>query len=155
MNLFTLNHDTVLEQYLAGAGIEFTDGLESTENGYLYRSPDVFEHSTDKARLFKLHGSRDWFRYEPNAATGRNDPVGKAIDERYWLIKDLDGNLQWRFCGRSILLVGTFNKMLQYTDRIFADLFCQLRRTLRETDFLIGPGTVSEIKASIGRLPNG
>jgi hypothetical protein len=137
VNLFTLNHDTVLEQYLEGSGVEYTDGIESTEKGYRYWSPEVFEHSTHKVRLFKLHGSWNWFRYEQSAATGRNDPVGMAIDGRYWLIKGPDGELQRRDCGRSMLLVGTFNKIPEYTNRIFADLFCQFRRALRETDILI------------------
>jgi len=137
LNLFTLNHDTVLEQYLDGSGVEYTDGIESTEKGYRYWSPEVFEHTTHKVRLFKLHGSWNWFRYEQSAATGRNDPVGMAIDGHYWLIKGPDGELQRRDCGRSMLLVGTFNKIPEYTNRIFADLFCQFRRALRETDLLI------------------
>jgi hypothetical protein len=137
LNLFTLNHDTVLEQYLGGSGIEYTDGFESYENGYRYWSPEVFEHSNHEIRLFKLHGSWNWFRYEPSAATGRNDPVGQALDGRHWLFKDPDGEFQWRDCGRSMLLVGTFNKIPEYTNRIFADLFCQFRRALTETDRLI------------------
>jgi len=137
LSIFTLNHDTLLEQYLAKSRIEYTDGFESVENGYRYWSPQVFEHSPDRVRLFKLHGSWDWFRYEPSAATGRNDPVGKAIDGRYWLIKAPNGELQRRHCDRSVLLVGTFNKIPEYTNRIFADLFCEFRRVLREADVLI------------------
>jgi hypothetical protein len=137
LNLFTLNHDTLLEQYLVESSIEYTDGFASIENNYRYWSPGVFEHSADKVWLFKLHGSWDWFRYEPSAATGRNDPVGIAIDGRYWLVKDPNGELQRRYCGRSVLLVGTFNKIPEYTNRIFADLFCEFRRVLREADVLI------------------
>jgi hypothetical protein len=137
LNLFTLNHDTVLERYLDESGLEYTDGIESTEDGYQYWRPKIFEHSDHKVRLFKLHGSVDWHRYPPNAATGRNDPVGKALDGRYWLIKDRSGESQSRDCGRSLLLVGTFNKIPEYTNRIFADLFCEFRRAMRETDLLI------------------
>ncbi len=137
LNLFTLNHDTVLERYLDESGLEYTDGIESTEDGYIYWAPKVFEHSGHKVRLFKLHGSVDWHRYPRNAATGRNDPVGKALDGRFWLIKDPTGELQFRDYGRSLLLVGTFNKIREYTNRIFADLFCEFRRALRETDLLI------------------
>ena len=135
--LFTLNHDTVLERFLNESGIPYTDGMEAPENGYRYWSPEVFENCDHKIRLFKLHGSWNWFRYQSSVATGGNDPVGIAIDGRYWLSKNQDGTYQWRDPGRSIMLVGTFNKIEEYTDRIFADLFCQFRRALREIDLLI------------------
>lgn len=139
-DVFTLNHDTVIESYLDGSGIQFTDGFELTESGYSYWAPDIFEHSDHKIRLFKLHGSWNWFRYNRNAVTGKNDPVGKAVDGRYWLKKDRDGEIRWRDCGRSIMLIGTYNKIPEYTNRIFADLFCQFRCTLRKTNLLIVTG---------------
>ena len=137
LDLFTLNHDKVLEKYLDNSRVAYTEGFESTENGYRYWSPEVFQQSIHKVRLFKLHGSVRWFRYEPNAATGRNDPVGMAIDGRHWLIEDPHGQLRLRHWDRSMLLVGTFNKVPEYTNRIFADLFYEFRRSLRQTDILV------------------
>jgi hypothetical protein len=137
LNLVTLNHDTLIERFLDERGIKYVDGFGLPYNGYRYWSPEVYEAHLQKVRLFKLHGSVNWFRYEPNAASGRNDPVGMAIDGKYWLINDPNGELRWRDCGRPVLLAGTFNKMLEYTNRIFADLFCQFRLVLRETDLLI------------------
>jgi hypothetical protein len=140
LHVFTLNHDTVLEQYLTESRIEYTVGFESIENNFRYWSPEVFESSIHVVRLFKLHGSVNWFRYEPSAATGSNDPVGMAIDGRHWLIIDPNGELRWRHHGRPMLLVGTFNKIPEYTNRIFADLFYEFRRALRKTGVLIVSG---------------
>ncbi|AFM26678.1 SIR2 family protein [Desulfomonile tiedjei] len=143
LEIFTLNHDTILESYLEKQNIEYTAGFEPPENGYHYWSPKAFSDSSHKVRLFKLHGSVNWFRYKPTAATGINDPVGIADDGRHWLIKSPSGELRRRYArnrGRPVLLVGTFNKMLEYTNRIFADLFFEFRRALSQTDLLIVSG---------------
>ncbi|MBI5249940.1 MAG: SIR2 family protein [Desulfomonile tiedjei] len=140
VDLFTLNHDTLLEQYLESQNIKFTAGFEARLNGYRYWSPQVFRDPSDRIRLFKLHGSVNWFRYEPNVATGSNDPVGIADDGKYWQEKDPNGRLQFRDHDRPVLLVGTFNKIFEYTSRIFADLFYEFRHSLQETDLLIVSG---------------
>lgn len=137
LDLFTLNHDSVLEQYLNAHGIKYTAGFESPENNYHYWSPEVFDDRSYKVRLLKLHGSVNWFRYESSVATGNNDPVGIADDGCHWRIQDPDGKSQPRDHDRPVLLVGTFNKMMEYSYRIFADLFCQFRHALRGTDLLI------------------
>jgi hypothetical protein len=130
LDLFTLNHDIVIERYLEGCDIEYTDGFGAPEHGICYWSPKVFEDSSRNVRLLKLHGSVNWFQYEPHG-------VGIADNEPHSLYKDPNG--QWRqlLVSRPILLAGTFNKMLQYTGGIYADLFCELRRALRETQLLI------------------
>jgi hypothetical protein len=137
LDLFTLNHDIVLEQYLDAHSIKYTVGFELPGNNCHYWSPEVFADPAYKVRLLKLHGSVSWFRYESSVATGKNDPVGIADDGCPWRMQDPNGKLQWRYHGRPVLLVGTFNKMMEYSDRIFADLFCQLRHSLRGTDLLI------------------
>jgi hypothetical protein len=137
LDLLTLNHDIVLEKYLDAHSVKYTAGFESPENNYHYWSPEVFADPSYRVRLLKLHGSVNWFRYQSSAATGKNDPVGTADDGRHWLIKDPNGELGFRDHGRPVLLVGTFNKMMEYSYRIFADLFCQFRHALRGTDLLI------------------
>jgi len=38
---------------------------------------------------------------------------------------------------RPEILIGTYNKMLEYTSSIYADLYCTFRRSLRRTQRLI------------------
>ena len=45
LDLFTLNHDKVIERYLEGCDIEYTDGFGPPVNGVRYWSPEVLEHS--------------------------------------------------------------------------------------------------------------
>lgn len=137
VNLFTLNHDTVIERYLNICGIKYTDGFGQPINDVRYWSPEVFEDSSHNVRLFKLHGSVNWFLFEPHATSWRNHPVGIAVNGDFWHTKNPDGQLQRPIDGRPMLLAGTFNKMLQYTSGIYADLYFQLHRALRETEILI------------------
>jgi len=57
IDIFTLNHDTVLEQCLSQNGIQVTDGFGEPLNNVRYWNPDLFETGSSKVRLFKLHGS--------------------------------------------------------------------------------------------------
>jgi hypothetical protein len=63
IDIFTLNHDTVLEQYLSQNGIQVTDGFGEPLNEVRYWNPNLFETGSSKVRLFKLHGSVNWFRF--------------------------------------------------------------------------------------------
>ncbi len=120
VDIFTLNHDTVLEQLLRTNSIKFVDGFGKRENDVRYWNPDLFENS--KIRLFKLHGSVDWFRHQTNDG----DKYIKNPNEQ------MVANIQ-----EVILLVGTFNKMLNYTRAIFTELYCQFHSSLRCTKNLI------------------
>jgi SIR2-like domain len=137
LDLFTLNHDMVIERYLQGCGIEYTDGFGPPVNGVRYWSPEVLEHSFPNVRLLKLHGSVNWFRFQSHGPIWRKAQVGIAVHGRYSDTKDPNGQSQRAVGGRPMLLAGTFNKMLQYTSDIYADLYCELRRALRETQLLI------------------
>ena len=58
---------------------------------------------------------------------------------RYWAYKNRNGQPRQLigFYARPMLLVGTYNKMRHYTSGIYADLYFELRRALRETERLI------------------
>lgn len=137
VDLFTLNHDRVIELFLDRYNIKYTEGFGPPINDVRYWSPEKFEDHSYNVRLFKLHGSVNWFLFEPNTATRRNEPVGIPLDGDFWHTKNPDGQLQLPLGGRPVLLAGTFNKMLQYTTGIYADLYYQMYRTLQETEILI------------------
>ena len=137
VDVFTLNHDMVIERYLDRSNVKYIEGFGLPINGVRYWSPEVFEDLSYNVRLFKLHGSINWFLFEPHAAIRRNEPVGIVLDGDIWHTKNPDGQLQRPVDGRPMLLVGTFNKMLQYVTGIYADLYCQMYRALRKTEFLI------------------
>jgi hypothetical protein len=127
----------VIEQFLGRCHVKYTDGFGPPINDVRYWSPKRFEDHSYNVRLFKLHGSVNWFLFRPNTETGRNEPVGIPLGGDFWHTRNPDGELQLPLDGRPVLLAGTFNKMLQYTTGIYADLYCQMYRAFRETDILI------------------
>ena len=66
INVFTLNHGTILERYLSSSKIKVTDGFGLPQNNVRYWSPELFESEDFRVRLFKLHGSVDWFAFQPD-----------------------------------------------------------------------------------------
>ncbi len=87
LDLFTLNHDIVIERYLEECGIEYTDGFEPPVNGVRYWSRKVLERPCYNVRLLKLHGSVNWFLFESHG-------VGIAVDGLHWAPKDRHGQSQ-------------------------------------------------------------
>lgn len=133
MDIFTLNHDTVMETYLSGERINYTDGFGEPVNNVRYWAPDLYENTSFTVRLFKLHGSVNWFLFPPHEGTLINEPVGIPLDGDFWHTKNPNGEMQLPVHGRPMLLAGTFNKMLQYTSGIYADLYYQFYQILRHT----------------------
>ena len=122
VDLVTLNHDTVLERAFRSNSVGFCDGFGGPVNGVRFWEPDRLQDS-DRIRLVKLHGSIDWFLFLPN----KKISIPENRDPYYT-------------APRPVLLVGTFNKMLEYTTGVFADLHCHFHRCLRRTDLLISCG---------------
>lgn len=144
VDIFTLNHDTVIERCLSQAGVQVndqvTDGFGKPLNNVRYWEPDLFENESFKVRLLKLHGSVNWFRFRPNSGGWSNESIGIPPDWDIWHTKSPQGQLQWPIDGRPMFLAGTFNKMFQYTSGIYADLYCHFYRSLPHSQRLVVSG---------------
>lgn len=145
VDLFTLNHDTVLDkllrQFLLERNMAPNDGFGRPINGVRYWEPDLFDSVPSKVRLFKLHGSIDWFRFRPNNGTWYDELVGIPSNQDAWHTRNPSNQAQYPIDGRPLILIGTFNKMLQYTTSgIFAFLNCQFHCSLRRTQYLVISG---------------
>lgn len=137
IDIFSLNHDTVLEQSLSQNDIQVIDGFGQLQNNVRYWNPDLFDSRDSKVRLFKLHGSVNWFRFRPDSGSWSDESIGIPLDWDFWHTKSPQGQRQWPVGGRPMLLVGTFSKMLQYTSDIYAGLHYQLHRSLRHAQQLV------------------
>ena len=118
-DFLTLNHDTVLEQALKKKTVKYCDGFgEPFENVRFWESGQLEERH--RIRVCKLHGSVDWFWFRSKRRI--SIPLTNDLFDTP---------------GRPELLVGTFNKMHQYTASVFADLHCHFHKCLRQVHSLI------------------
>lgn len=140
IDIFTLNHDTLLEQYLSEANIQINDGFGPLqENGLRYWDANLLDTNDLEVRFLKLHGSINWFGFAPNHEMSL-EKVAIPSDWDVWHTNDLNGQRQWPVGGRPLFLAGTFNKMLDYSSDIYAEQHFQFHKSLRETKFLIACG---------------
>lgn len=143
VDIFTLSHDTLLEDCFSEHSIEFVDGFGNAVGRpgarVRYWQPELFGEDQARIRLFKLHGSTNWFRFH-NAVEPSSSCVGIPIDGDYWHTADPDGRRQWPADGRPMLLIGTFNKMFDYLHSVYAELHCQFLRSMRVVDRLVVSG---------------
>ena len=153
VNLFTLNHDGLLEGFLKVNGIEFDDGFEPENNlGIRKWNPSQYDylsaHITKPAvRLFKLHGSIDWRRFRPREGHNIGHPANSYCEEYVGIrsnaalesFKDVQGRKHEEL-DRALFLAGTFNKMFSYLNHVFLELHYRFHRALGETTRLIVSG---------------
>lgn len=136
VTIFTLNHDLVLEKYLAGKRLHVYDGFSSetpAQGRFETISPvwlwDPWKDpapTQNDVRFFKIHGSVDWF-------FNGEDWYRPAVEP-----DPLDRQTQ-RMQAASIAL-GTHNKYNFYSWSIFSDVQTLFRRSLKDSQHLIIAG---------------
>ena len=145
VNFFTLNHDTLLEDFLRNElrndEVTIVDGLREPiisdgSRRWDHRVFDLTEEGKKPVRVFKLHGTINWIRWSPT----RRDPEKVRSSEN----ADRDG----RFVGTytysptgaplydhlppARVLVGTFNKIFGYNSDMFLELHHRFLRVLED-----------------------
>jgi hypothetical protein len=132
IDIFNLNHDEVLEQFLERKGSNYVDGFSKEVNGVRYWASTNYIGKALRLRLFKLHGSINWYEF--------SNGVGIPLDRDPWHSRNPEGGLQLPDLSRPgllVILIGTFNKMLEYTHGVFADLYYLFRSRLKRANRLI------------------
>jgi hypothetical protein len=90
VELYSLNHDLLIEYIFNTFSVKYSDGFSLTNSpiqGEAGEPLKVFNNSySDKIRLYKLHGSVDYYRFEEMIEKGAvSNPTGK-----YWFYKPED-----------------------------------------------------------------
>lgn len=129
ITIFTLNHDTLLEDYLSGIGISYYDGFYKNKNGQKYWKPALFLEDCHQVRLLKLHGSINWFR---NCGKRNNQFIKKE--------NGCNSSFDFQEDKLPLILIGKFNKLLEYNKSIYVDLHYYFYRILPEINNLIITG---------------
>ena len=82
VDIFTLNHDVLLEGLLDRAGLEYSRGFTTANSEIQYETESLSVFKNDfskKIRIHKLHGSLDYFRFEHYSGQGKMllQPTGR------------------------------------------------------------------------------
>lgn len=135
--IFTLNHDLLVERFLSSQNIAVIDGFGPPINSVRYWNPQLFRARLEGCVMLKLHGSIQWFRFRPDGGDGSDERIGlpEACDIQHTI--GPDGQSQRVVDQRPLMLIGTFNKIPEYTGSVFSDLFAEFRQRLAEVGTLV------------------
>ncbi len=138
LDIFTLNHDLLIEKQLKADGIDDVEsGFDDHSHGKFaaYR-PGWWEDPSQarkRIRLIKLHGSLNYWRYEfENGSTRYAIPDRDAFHER-----DHRGKLVMPSDWKASFLSGTVVKELHYGGEFWSELFASFRSLLASHTHLI------------------
>lgn len=133
IDIATLNHDTLIETLFHDNNISFLDGFSQSNDGDVrWFLPEVSYQDIGKIKLFKLHGSINWYIYRLIDET-----TGNGID-RHAIPTNRDHEHCLNARGQDLInlstepefLTGSYNKILEYN-------FGMIRRIHRYFDFML------------------
>lgn len=123
LNIFTLNHDTIFEQYFRNNNIPYDDGFSIVDGGIKQWN---MNYLSQKIRLYKLHGSIDWI-------------VEHGVDYYDYKLNIYPPEMVYSG-DRPKILIGTFNKLNEYTRGELFELQCKFWNVLESTNYLVVSG---------------
>jgi hypothetical protein len=135
LQIMTLNHDTLVEQFLTDKGVDFVDGFGPPDGDVRWYDERVYAASPAKVKIYKLHGSINWYSILRN---GRATPailLGTDTEN----IRDGQGNPLKTLFRRPSFLTG-INKAVAYKKGIYADMQFHFEQLLRETEWIVMSG---------------
>ncbi len=135
LNIVTLNHDTLVEQFLIENKIDFMDGFGERDGEVRWYADSFYGGADPKVRIFKLHGSVNWYSFPVN---GRSQPaifLGSDTEN----IRDGQGKQLKPLFHRPSFLSG-INKAIAYQRGIYADMHFRFHQLLRQCELMIMSG---------------
>ncbi|MFW6035000.1 MAG: SIR2 family protein [Halothermotrichaceae bacterium] len=149
VDIFTLNHDIIIEKYLTMHDIDYCDGFQqipvafknnlANNNNYNKNKlqhnkirkwePHLFIETSADIRLLKLHGSINWYKI-PDKNSCRGYIYGSCSFE----------NTMQYISLRPLLLIGKYNKVNEYNSNIYVDLHYYFYRLLKMINTIIISG---------------
>ena len=142
INIATLNHDLLIEKYLKNISCSFIDGFSEPDGDICYFKPQLYESLTDKVRLFKLHGSLDWYRVRDYIEEEKTtyDLYAKLVNKDHWHCKNGKGKMLSPLESYPIFFTGTYNKQSDYSNGIVRYVHLKFFENLSNTNVIIMSG---------------
>lgn len=131
LDIFSLNHDLLLEAELAAAGIDQTDGF-GAQRGNVRVFDGQWDSGAKPIRLMKLHGSINWYLFRfPNW-----DQYAKVHGSPDDCVGD-DGKRLDVLDRKPLFLTGTNVKEQAYGIGLFGEMFGEFRKRISNHRTLI------------------
>ncbi|QQS51064.1 MAG: SIR2 family protein [Bacteroidota bacterium] len=137
IDVYTLNHDILLETYFAQSNLDFNFGFEKSDKISFFNKSLLAK--TEGLNLFKLHGSIDWFIFQDKNGSSNLYKVPLDYDAQIDRYYTLDERLHFTD-GLPYFLIGTFNKMLNYLSGYYEIVFDTFKNRILNTDKIIISG---------------
>lgn len=135
LNIITLNHDTLVEQFLVEKGVDFTDGFGQRDGDVRWYDESLYDESHARVKILKLHGSVNWYSFSVN---GRLRPaIFLGTDDTH--IMDGNGAQPTPQFRRPSFLSG-INKAVAYQRGIYADMHFRFHQLLRQCNQIVMSG---------------
>ena len=140
LTICTLNHDLLIERFLEDEFIPYLDGFKQTpEYGIRYFDRGEFNRDGSKAKLLKLHGSLNWWRFRPNNGGFDDEQTGiptatwdECLNKRGKPFRPMDSLPRF--------LTGYGNKLVAYQGDIFLAQMREFDRALDEHNKIVMSG---------------
>lgn len=140
IDIVTLNHDLLIERQLNEKHVQYIDGFGDPDGDIKHFDPELFEKIC-MVRLFKLHGSIDWYVFRDDTKPPEILYMGKPDkNSPNRPFKNSSGGNVFPDSGNPIILAGTYNKIMDYNFGIFYQLIYRFRKSLREKNIMIMSG---------------
>lgn len=135
LNIVTLNHDTLIEQFLAEKGVDFIDGFRERDGDVRWYDESVYDESHARIRILKLHGSVNWYSFSVN---GRLRPAIFLGTDVTHIVDGSGAKLTPQFRRPSFL--SGINKAVAYQRGIYADMHFRFHQLLRQCRQIVMSG---------------
>lgn len=135
VDIFTLNHDILVEDYLTNNKVKYCDGFGHPIKDVRYWEYGRLDSSKESTRVIKLHGALNWFDF-PDLSTP-TWKTGIPLNSDYHHTLSASGEMQMPYDGRPNFLAGVGNKPLEYHLGIYVELHHYFYRWLRENQKLV------------------
>ncbi len=154
LDVFSVNYDTVIEQFCVVHKLQLTDGFESRWE------PQSFDTNTSGLRLYKLHGSITWYKtdlgdYVKVPILAQKDEIELVTGERAKSLILYPAN-KWEFDEPLLELLMLFKKRLatakvcivvgySFRDEHITRIFWDAARQNRELNLILISPSATEI----------
>ncbi len=133
LDIVTLNHDTLVEQLLDAHNIPYVDGFGPRDGDVRWYDDSSYDSSDARVRIFKPHGSANWFRFSGNSYPAM--VVGSGPQNCH----TANGTALKNYTSKPSFLSGGA-KVIAYNKDIFSEMFYRFHQALREQNFMIMSG---------------